>query len=308
MGDRQAKLVVGVASSALFDLTEGQAVFESAGVKAYRGYQQERLREPLSPGIAFPFVQRLLSLNSIPGAHIDVIVMSRNSPETGLRVMHSIAHHRLPITRAVFREGRSSYAFMPAFGMSLFLSANAEDVKQAVADGLPAGRVLHGGVGADDGKDLRVAFDFDGVLADDSSESVYAEHGLETYTDHERQHAGEALPPGPLAPFLESLNQIQELEDELAEAGDYSPRLRVSLVTARSAPAHERAINSLAKWGLRVDDAFFLGGLEKAPIINELSPHLFFDDQLRHLAQDGLSAPAVHVPFGVRNRPADPTP
>ena len=307
MGGRQAKLVVGIASSALFDLTESQAVFQSEGVKAYRAYQQSRLREPLSPGIAFPFVQRLLSLNSIPGARIDVIVMSRNSPETGLRVMHSVEHHGLPITRAVFREGRSSYAFMPAFGMSLFLSANAADAAQAVANGLPAGTVLHGGVGTDDSKELRVAFDFDGVLADDSSESVYAEHGLETYTDHEREHAGEALPTGPLAPFLESLNQIQELEDELAGAGDYSPRLRVSLVTARSAPAHERAINSLAQWGLRVDDAFFLGGLEKAPVINELAPHLFFDDQLRHLAQGDLTAPAVHVPFGVRNRPADPT-
>lgn len=296
-------LVVGIASSALFDLTTSDAVFRADGRQAYREHQLQHLDDPLEPGVAFPFVQRLLGLNDIPGASIDVIVMSRNSPETGLRVMRSIAHHKLGVTRAVFREGRSSYMFMPSFHMSLFLSANPDDVKQAVAAGHAAGTVLHGAVDEEDNQELRVAFDFDGVLADDSSEQIFAAEGLPRFADNEQEHSADALPTGPLAGFLRGLNRIQEAEDVLARnSAGYSPRLRISLVTARNAPAHERAINSLSQWGLHVDDAFFLGGLPKAEILNEIKPHLFFDDQRHNLDDDNLTAPAVHVPFGIRNQ------
>lgn len=300
-----AKLVVGIASSALFDLREGDQIFATRGVRAYRSYQAEHKDDPLAPGIAFPFVRRLLELNEIQTNLVDVIVMSHNSPQTGLRVTRSIEHHKLPIARAVFREGCSAYSFIPAFGMSLFLSANAEDVKKAVDAGHPAGQVLHGRAFDTDHHELRVAFDFDGVLGDDSSERVFKEEGIDGFIENERTKADTPLPKGPLVGFLRGLNHIQTIEDERAENdSSYLPRLRISLVTARSTPAYERAINSLQAWGLRVDDAFFLAGLPKTPVINELKPHLFFDDQYIHLGED-LASPAVHIPFGVRNKPGD---
>lgn len=296
-----AKLTVGLASSALFQLDESDRVFRERGKAAYLSYQREHLDDTLRPGVAFAFAERLLSLNEVPGVEVDVVVLSRNSPETGLRVMRSIEAHGLPISRAVFSEGRSPYGYMDALGMSLFLSANGDDVARAIEEGRPAGQVLHGTLD-DEGDELRVAFDFDGVLADDSAEQVFADEGLVGFQNHERELAQVAHERGPLAAFLAGLNEIQRAEDELTEQdAGYRRRLRVSIVTARSAPAHERALASLRAWGLRVDDAFFLGGLPKPPVLNVLRPHLFFDDQLSHLPADALRTPAVHVPFGVRN-------
>ncbi len=291
-------LTIGVASSALFDLTESDKVFRTQGIAAYRRYQEKKLNVPLPPGPAQPFVRRLLALNDVVPDAVDVIVMSRNSAETGLRVMRSAKFADLPLTRAVFREGQHSYEFMPALGMSLFLSANPDDVAAAVNAGQPAGTVL-GSAPVDDGDpSLRIAFDFDGVLADDSSELVYQSGGLEAFASREAALVDEPLPQGPLAGFLQGLNKIQQAEAELARGkGEYRPRLRIALVTARSAPAHERAINSLRAWGLRVDDAFFLGGRDKGPILEGLRPHIFFDDQPRHLTGQG----SVHVPFGALN-------
>ena len=296
-----AVLTVGVASSALFDLTCSERVFAEKGLEAYRRYQAEHLDKPLSPGPAQPFVRRLLALNEVVDDAVDVIVMSRNSAETGLRVMRSVEAAGLAISRAVFRDGLSSYDFMPALEMSLFLSANRQDGAEAVAAGHPAGTVL-GGIPQDtDAVGLRVAFDFDGVLADDSSERVYRDGGLPEFSRHERELAEQPLQQGPLADFLKGLNQIQIRESDMARQDlGYQPRLRVCLVTARSAPAHERAVNSLRAWGLRVDDAFFLGGRPKAPVIEILRPHIFFDDQTQQLV--GLHhTPLVHVPFGVAN-------
>lgn len=295
------KLTLGIASSALFDLADGDRIFREKGAAQYQDYQRDHLDDPLAPGVAFPFIRRLLKLNDIAGVEIDVIVLSRNSPETGLRVMRSVEHHALGITRAVFSTGRSPFRFMAAFNMSLFLSANETDVRAAVAQGLPAGTVLHGRV-EEEGDELRVAFDFDGVLADDSSERTYVEGGLEDFQRTEQEKKEKPLGQGPLAGFLAGLNSIQRVEDQLAqEDARYRKRLRVSLVSARSAPAHERAIKSLNAWGLRIDDAFFLGGRDKPAVLNILNPHLFFDDQRGHLDGKKLRTPAVHVPFGVRN-------
>ncbi len=300
-----ALLTIGVASSALFDLAESDRVFREQGVAAYRAYQEERLDQPLQPGPAQPFIRRLLSLNDVLMDAVDVIVLSRNSAESGLRVMRSIDSAGLPITRAAFREGRAAFEFMPALGMSLFLSANKDDVAEALEKGHPAGTVLRDGSRPDPGQEIRIAFDFDGVLADDSSERVFREEGLGRYALREAELADVPLAPGPLARFLRGLNRIQEAEAELAaRRPSYEPRLRVSLVTARSAPAHERAVNSLRAWGLKVDDAFFLGGLPKAPVLEALSPHIFFDDQLRHLDL-AMRTPSVHVPFGVANESAE---
>lgn len=304
--DLANRLVVGIASSALFDLAESDGVFQREGEEAYRRYQQQHLDKPLGPGVAFPFIKRLLSFNDLAetdeGRLVEVIVLSRNDPDTGLRVMRSVAHHGLDITRAVFTQGRSPYRFMPALRMSLFLSANDRDVREAVRDGLPAGRVLDSAYLDDDGGDLRIAFDFDGVLADDASERVMQESGLAQFIAHETANLVTPHNPGPLRDLLKEVNKIQRREEQrkLVDPG-YAIRLRVSIVTARSAPAHERAVASLKQWGVTVNDAFFLGGVDKSAVLRILRPHIFFDDQRRHLETASLDVPSVHVPFGVLN-------
>lgn len=304
-------LVVGVASSALFDLDASDAVFRRDGEQKYREYQRDHLGDALAPGVAFPFIRRLLALNDLSGDErlVEVVVLSRNDPETGLRVMRSVEHHGLDITRAIFMQGRSPYRFMEPLRMSLFLSANGADVREAIRMGFAAGRVV--GRAADDGRavdddggtDLRIAFDFDGVLADDSAEQFYQKRSLEEYQENESALADVPLPKGPLAAFLEKINHIQGIEDAKhdADPGGYKRRVRVAVVTARSAPAHERAINSIHQWGLRVNDAFFLGGIDKGPVLGVLQPHIFFDDQHRHVDTASRSTPSVHIPFGELN-------
>lgn len=294
------RLVVGVASSALFDLAESDAYFREHGEIAYRQYQDDHLDVPLRPGVAFPFVQRLLALNDL-GPLVEVIVLSKNDPNTGLRVMRSIEAHRLDIARAVFTQGQAPYAYLPAFAMSLFLSGNRHDVDEAIAAGHPAGHVLPSAAVYDEtDRSLRVAFDFDGVLASDESERVYRSAGdLAPYQEHELSHRFEALAKGPLQPLLLGLNKIQAVEvDRRRTDPTYEPRLRIALVTARSAPAHERAVRSLRVWGVEVNDAFFLGGIEKARVLRVLRPHIFFDDQTTHFAD---FVAGVHIPYGVAN-------
>ncbi|MDT0165737.1 5'-nucleotidase [Actinotalea sp. AC32] len=301
------RLVVGIASSALFDLTDSDQVFRTQGEAAYRRYQEEHLNDTLEPGEAYPFIRRLLSLNDLADAPddplVEVIVLSRNDPDTGLRVMKSIEAHCLPITRAVFMQGRSPHKFMPAFNMSLFLSASARDVKEAVSAGLPAGQVLQSpAVEEDESGDLRIAFDFDGVLADDASEGVMQEGGLPAFHAHEVANLTTPHTPGPLEPFLAAINRIQDREEaRRLEDPEYRARVHVAIVTARNAPSHERAVASLKRWGVRVNDAFFLGGVEKARVLGILKPHIFFDDQKGHLEGAAKVAPSVHVPFGVIN-------
>ncbi|WP_374778513.1 5'-nucleotidase [Streptomyces sp. NBC_01310] len=307
--DLSGRLVVGIASSALFDLTDCDAVFRERGEDAYRAYQEAHVKDVLAKGVAFPFVRRLLSLNDLAepsDSLVEVIILSRNDPDTGLRVMRSIEAHGLPISRAVFRQGRSSHRFMPALNMSLFLSANGADVHEAVADGMPAGHVLET-ARVDDEADpeLRIAFDFDGVLAGDSAERIFQDAGIDEFRAHEVRNATTPHDPGPLSEFLAGINRIQRREEnERRKNPGYQPRLRVSLVTARDAPAHERAVLSLKQWGLRVNDAFFLGGIDKAAVIGALDPHIFFDDQVSHLNGTAPATPSVHIPFGVVNAPA----
>ncbi|MEU4086813.1 5'-nucleotidase [Streptomyces aureus] len=306
------RLVVGIASSALFDLAEADAVFRDQGEEAYRAYQEEHLDDTLDKGVAFPFVRRLLSLNDLSPEDplVEVIILSRNDPDTGLRVMRSIQSHDLPISRAVFMQGRSPHRFMPALNMSLFLSADEGDVREAVACGLPAGRVLGPALAdEDDDQDLRIAFDFDGVLADDASEQVYQADGIEGFRSHETTNAATPHDPGPLRDFLAGVNRLQRREEERrAQEPEYKLRVHVSLVTARAAPAHERPVRSLKNWGVTVNDAFFLGGIDKSAIMEVLRPHIFFDDQVGHLTGTARSTPSVHVPFGKINEPKVPVP
>lgn len=299
---------MGLASSALFDLTESDAVFREKGEQQYREYQEERLGEPLDPGVAFSFVKRLLSFNSLSedpvgDPLVEVILLSRNDPDTGLRVMRSIQHYGLQITRAVFMQGRSPYRFVPAFGISLFLSANPDDVREAIKQGFPAGQVLPHPAPVEDGDDgLRIALDFDGVIIDDAPEIIYRSAGPAGFHEHETLNIAEPHDAGPLAGFLRSLGLIQDAEErrKLVDKS-YSNRLHVAIVTARSAPSHERAVNTLKSWGVRVNDAFFLGGVEKRKVLEVLQPHIFFDDQQGHLEGAAQVVPSVHVPFGIAN-------
>ncbi|MBW3084262.1 hypothetical protein KEM60_00449 [Austwickia sp. TVS 96-490-7B] len=304
--DLTGRLVIGVASSALFDLTESGRVFREHGEAAYRDYQEEHRDDPLRPGVAFPFIRRLLALNDLMPPDdplVEVIILSRNNPETGLRVMRSVASHGLAISRAVFTQGRAPFVFMPAFAMSLFLSADEDDVRRAVAAGLPAGRVLESAMVDDpDDQEVRVAFDFDGVLADDQSERIFQGSGLPSFHEYETSHAELPHAPGPLQDFLTNLNRIQQVEENRRrEDPSYRLRVQVSLITARNAPSHERAVRSLKAWGVQVNEAFFLGGVDKGTVTSILRPHLFFDDQVSHLQSTSRFAPSVHVPFGVTN-------
>ncbi|MFF2550376.1 5'-nucleotidase [Nocardia sp. NPDC058058] len=305
--DLDKRLVIGVASSALFDLREADAVFREKGEAAYRRFQEAHLEDPLRTGVAFPFLKRLLQLNSLSPVGdplVEVVIMSRNDPDTGLRVMRSIAHHGLDITRAIFRAGRSPYEFIPALNIALYLSADDAAVRSAVDAGYPAGRVLESASEDDDRDELRIAFDFDGVLTDDAAEQVFQQSGdISAFHASESQQMTETHPEGPLLPLLRALSRIQQAERDRCETdSEYRRRLFVSIVTARNAPSHERVVNSLKAWQVNVDDAFFLGGIEKGRIMKVLKPHIFFDDQTTHLLGTSRYAPSVHVPFGALNR------
>ncbi len=305
------RLVVGIASSALFDLTESDGVFRAQGEEAYRLYQAAHIDDTLEPGVAFPFVKRLLGLNDLSPEDpiVEVIILSRNDPSTGLRVMRSIATHGLEITRSVFTQGRAPFEYMRALDMSLFLSANSGDVRAAIRSGLPAGQVLESAMLAHEpGEELRIAFDFDGVLADDASERIYQQRGIDDFREHERKNQDEPLRPGPLSAFLRDINRIQGVEAAHRRTDPaYEPRVRVAIVTARNAPAHERAIRTLEGWGVTVNDAFFLGGVDKGKVLDVMKPHIFFDDQRPHLDSTAAVAPSVHIPYGVANQEDEPS-
>jgi 5'-nucleotidase len=301
------KLVIGVASSALFDLSESHQVYLDKGPDEYRKYQEAHIDQILPRGVAFPFIRRFLNINRhFPNeAPVEVVLFSRNSPETGLRVMRSIAHYGLDITRASFMSGQSPYSYLPAFNVSLFLSANEEDVKNALAADYPAGLVLPSQIVDDEADDeLRVAFDFDGVIADDESEAVFKREGIDVFHAHETLHAARPHQPGPLAEMFQKLALMQRLQ-ERAQQRDPSYRkiVRIAIITARSAPAHERVVTTLKSWGVSADETFFLGGMDKARVLSVFRPHIFFDDQLTHLkSSPGGTIPMVHVPFGIANR------
>lgn len=303
----EQKLVIGVASSALFDLSASHQVYLDSGPEEYRKYQEEHIDQILGRGVAFPFIRRFLNINRhFPRqAPVEVVLFSRNSPETGLRVMRSIAHYGLDITRASFMSGQSPYAYLPAFNVSLFLSANEEDVRNAIAADYPAGLVLPSQIADDEtDEELRVAFDFDGVIADDESEAVFKRDGIDQFHAHEMLHAARPHQPGPLADLFRKLALMQRLQ-ERAQKRDpaYRKIVRIAIITARSAPAHERVVTTLKSWGVSADETFFLGGMNKARVLSVFKPHIFFDDQLSHLKStpEG-SVPMVHVPFGVANR------
>lgn len=306
--DLEQKLVIGLASSALFDLEKSDKVFRTQGELAYRKYQEEHENTLLDQGVAFPFIQRLLNLNNIFPTNkpfVEVILLSRNDPNTGLRVMNSIEKYGLAIKRAIFLQGRTPHKYINALNISLFLSANETDVNQAITAGYPAGLILKGHIfDVAHDQELRIAFDFDGVIADDSSEQIYKENGLGAFIENESSLANQPANKGPLHKLLKELSTLQKEEIKYQSLhADYKSRLRLSIVTARNAPAHKRVINSLRSWGIEtVNEAFFLGGIEKRKVLEILQPHIFFDDQVTHLEKTADSIASVHIPFGVANK------
>jgi len=305
--DLTNRLVIGLASSALFNLEESDAVFRTQGEDAYRAYQRENQHIPLHRGVAFDFVRRLLSLNELrpDDPLVEVILLSRNDPDTGMRVMDSIEKHGLNISRALFLQGGAPQRYIDSLSISLFLSANLADVRQAILAGHAAGHVLAGLVPGDTvSNELRVAFDFDGVIADDSAEEAYHTRGqLDDFHQYEREHINTPHNPGPLAPFLKKLSIIQEIERKrLSNDLQYKQKLKISIVTARNAPSHKRVVNTMRVWGISIDEAFFLGGVGKRLVLEVLQPHIFFDDQRLHLDAASGTLPCVHIPFGIRNR------
>jgi 5'-nucleotidase len=300
------KLVIAVASSALFDLTESDRIFRESGSAVYREYQRTHETDILPQGVAFPLIRRLLELNGVQEEDkpVEVILLSRNDPDTGLRVFKSIEHYGLDITRAAFVSGSDPFRYLDAFNAALFLSANRDDVRSAIMRNVPAGRVFPTTfVDNESEPELRIAFDFDGVIADDSAESVNNRQGLGEFLKTEREKASEPLPAGPLHRFFSEVAKLQKRERERKAANpDYQPRVRVAIITARNAPAHERVVTSLREWGIQVDEAFFLGGIDKRRVLREFKPHIFFDDQVSTIEDTAQDTPSAHVPFGVANQ------
>ena len=301
----ERKLVVAVSSSAVFDMVAANQVFETEGEDAYRKYQLQHIDNPFAPGVAFTFIKRLLQLNKLYAAEepVEVVVLSRNDPDSGRRFFRSCHHHGLNITRGAFLSGKSPYPYIPGFNAALFLSATKDDVISAVKVGLPAGLVLPTKAKDDENdKELRIAFDFDCVLCDDEAETVYSKENLERFQESELKNAGRPHTPGPLKDLITKIAFFQKLEAKKAKATPgYKPAVRIAIITARNAPANERLVTTLNAWKITSAETFFLGGIEKKRILDILKPHIFFDDQLIHLEAAASSVPSVHIPFGISN-------
>jgi len=290
------KLVIAISSRALFDLSASHEVYQQQGLEAYQAYQIEHEDEPLAPGDAFALVEKLLAINAqLPGEpRVEVILLSRNSSDTGLRVFNSIQHYGLPITRAAFAGGSSPHRYVSAFGAHLFLSTDPDDVREALNAGFAAATILSGAQ-ARQGQALRIAFDGDAVLFSDDSERIFQEQGLAAFTENEQRAAREPLPGGPFMGFLAALHKLQsEFEPD-------SCPIRTALVTARAAPAHERVVRTLRAWDIRIDESLFLGGLEKGAFLQAFGADMFFDDQAGHCESARKHVVAGHVPHGVAN-------
>jgi 5'-nucleotidase len=292
----EGKLVVAISSRALFDFEEENRVFERDGEPAYIALQYARLDVPARAGVAFPLVKKLLAFNAPGQQRVEVVILSKNDPVSGLRVFRSAARAGLSLERGVFTRGRSPYQYLEPLKANLFLSANESDVMGALEAKVPAARVYPESAQAASrhADEVRIAFDGDAVLFSDEAERVYQRDGLDAFTKHETLHALQPLPPGPFKPLLEALHQLQNEKNS-------SVRIRTALVTARSAPAHERAVRTLMEWNIAVDEAMFLGGLDKGAFLKSFAPDFYFDDQRGHIDSARLHVAAGHVPFGVTN-------
>ncbi|MGQ0711389.1 MAG: 5'-nucleotidase [Rhodoferax sp.] len=294
-------LVVAISSRALFDFEEENRVFEEHDDHAYMQLQRERLEAPAREGVAFSLIQKLLAFNTEAQQRVEVVVLSRNDPFSGLRVMKSAKHFGLPITRCAFTRGAAPWRYLGPLRANLFLSTHPADVRAALQAGFPAAQVYPHSAHASTAHphEVRIAFDGDAVLFSDEAERVYQHGGLNAFQRHESDKVALPLPDGPFKPLLVALHQLQQAQ----VAG---MRLRTALVTARSAPSDERVIRTLMDWGIAVDETFFLGGLDKGEFLREFEPDFFFDDQTGHIESAARHVPAGHVVAGVRNEDLPP--
>ena len=291
------KLTIAISSRALFDLSESHRVYETEGVDAYSKYQIEHEDEPLGPGEAFGLVSKMLDINkSLEEPAVEVILLSRNNADSGLRIFNSIEHHELPITRAAFCGGQDPWRYVRAFECDLFLSLHTEDVRGALEQGVASASLMPSAAAQkDSGDEIRFAFDGDAVLFSDESERVYKEQGLQAFTENEKNAAHTPMSGGPFRNFLSSLQHLQS-KFPLGECP-----IRTALVTARSAPAHERVVRTLREWDIFLDESLFLGGLPKGEFLKSYGADVFFDDQQVHCDSASEHVATGHVPSGVAN-------
>ena len=289
------QLVVAISSRALFDFEEENQHFEATNDRAYMRLQLERLERAAKPGVAFSLVNKLLAFNA-QTPQVEVVILSRNDPVSGMRVFRSAQHYGLPVQRGVFTRGESPWRYLRPLNAQLFLSTNEADVRSALGAGVPAARVYPHSARAssEHPNEVRIAFDGDAVLFSDEAEQVFASGGLDAFQAHERDHSGTPLAAGPFKPLLEALQRLRH-------ASTQGMRIRTALVTARSAPAHERAIRTLMDWDVEIDEAMFLGGLPKGEFLREFEPDFFFDDQTGHIQNAAEHVPSGHVAAGIRN-------
>ena len=292
----EGQLVVAISSRALFDFEEENHVFEQGDDRAYMQLQLDRLEEPAKPGVAFSLVRKLLAFNDARAQRVEVVILSRNDPVSGMRVFRSAQHYGLPIQRGSFTRGQPPWRYLKPLNANLFLSAHLPDVRAALDAGVPAAQVYPHSARASEAHphEVRIAFDGDAVLFSDEAERVFQSQGLSAFQQHERDKAALPLSAGPFKPLLAALHRLQQ-------EGTPSMRIRTALVTARSAPAHERAIRTLMDWNIEVDEAMFLGGLPKGEFLREFEPDFFFDDQTGHIESAAQHVPAGHVASGVAN-------
>jgi 5'-nucleotidase len=292
----EGQLVVAISSRALFDFEEENKVFEQGDDRAYMKLQLDRLDAPAKPGVAFSLVRKLLAFNTADAQRVEVVILSRNDPVSGMRVFRSAQHYGLPIQRGSFTRGQPPWRYLRPLNANLFLSTHLSDVRAALDAGVPAAQVYPHSALASEAHphEVRIAFDGDAVLFSDEAERVFQAEGLSAFQKHESDKAGQPLLAGPFKPVLQALHQLQQ-------AGTPSMRIRTALVTARSAPAHERAIRTLMDWNIEVDEAMFLGGLPKGEFLREFEPDFFFDDQTGHIESAARHVPSGHVASGVSN-------
>ena len=293
--DLDSKLVIGISSRALFDLEEENRIYVEQGLDAYSEYQIAHEGEVLRPGTAFPLVRALHRLNTGSDRLTEIIIMSKNSADTSLRIFNSIEHYGLDISRAALIGGKSIAPYLSAFRTDLFLSANEQDVQEAINAGFAAGIICsHESLPIDptaSESQIRIAFDGDAVIFSDESERIYQEQGLAAFSEHERRNAECPLPEGPFAKLLKTLSLVQ------SRFPDEDMPIRTALVTARNAPSHERVIRTLRAWNVRIDEAFFLGGITKSEVLRAFGANIFFDDQSVHLDPASKMVPAARVPY-----------
>ena len=294
-----SKLVVGISSRALFDLSESHEIFQNDGVEAYRKYQIKNEDQILVPGEAFNLVNKILKINDFyeNKDRVEVILLSRNTADTGLRIFNSIESHELDISRAVFCGGESPYKYVKAFGVDLFLSSSKDDVKMAIQNSVASARIISSKSKKLSKGDtlLRIAFDGDSVIFSDESEKIYAKEGLKAFLENERKQKS-ILKAGPFKSFLVELNKLQ------SELSHVDCPIRTALVTARSAPSHKRVIKTLRNWGVRIDESLFLGGMKKSEFLKSFKADIFFDDQQNNIEDASAKVTSAHVPFGIKNR------